>query len=231
MLWRTYDLTQLHTYCQNWSGRRVSNSRPIPWQGIALPTELLPQILQPSGSPTWARTRDLRINSPALYQLSYRGIFLLVPMGRIELPTSPLPRECSTTELHGPSQPHRCPSPTTKGSTTISYQQKAHSEEWARRLNPVVVEKLHRKNQHLKAFRVFWEGLRQEGASEDAFRTSTTPAHAPRHNSAKGNGRVRFRERQSHSGPWRSQPRAVEKKTCRNVNRIVNFSRLLGGNQ
>ena len=28
-----------------WSGRRVSNSRPIPWQGIALPTELLPQNL------------------------------------------------------------------------------------------------------------------------------------------------------------------------------------------
>jgi hypothetical protein len=27
-----------------------------------------------SGSSTWARTRDLRINSPALYQLSYRGI-------------------------------------------------------------------------------------------------------------------------------------------------------------
>src|SRR5829696_421927 len=26
-----------------------------------------------SGSPTWARTRDLRINSPSLYQLSYRG--------------------------------------------------------------------------------------------------------------------------------------------------------------
>ena len=26
------------------------------------------------GSPTWARTRDKRINSPLLYQLSYRGI-------------------------------------------------------------------------------------------------------------------------------------------------------------
>ena len=26
---------------------------------------------------------------------------LMVPMGRIELPTSPLPRECSATELHG----------------------------------------------------------------------------------------------------------------------------------
>ena len=28
---------------QNWSGRRVSNSRPQPWQGCALPTELLPR--------------------------------------------------------------------------------------------------------------------------------------------------------------------------------------------
>ena len=28
----------------------------------------------------------------------------MVPMGRIELPTSPLPRECSTTEPHGQLQ-------------------------------------------------------------------------------------------------------------------------------
>ncbi len=27
------------------------------------------------GSPTWARTRDLRINSPSLYRLSYQGTF------------------------------------------------------------------------------------------------------------------------------------------------------------
>ena len=27
-----------------------------------------------AGSSTWARTRDLRINSPSLYRLSYRGI-------------------------------------------------------------------------------------------------------------------------------------------------------------
>ena len=27
-----------------------------------------------SGSPSWARTNDLRINSPSLYRLSYRGI-------------------------------------------------------------------------------------------------------------------------------------------------------------
>ena len=30
--------------------------------------------LQKSGSPTRARTWDLRINSPSLYQLSYQGI-------------------------------------------------------------------------------------------------------------------------------------------------------------
>ena len=41
-----------------WSGRRVSNSRPIPWQGIALPTELLPQnlLLQATGGASRSRT-------------------------------------------------------------------------------------------------------------------------------------------------------------------------------
>ena len=34
-----------------------------------------PFCCQISGSSTWARTRDLRINSPALYRLSYRGIY------------------------------------------------------------------------------------------------------------------------------------------------------------
>ena len=29
------------------------------------------------GSPTWARTRDLRINSPLLYRLSYQGTYYL----------------------------------------------------------------------------------------------------------------------------------------------------------
>ena len=29
-----------------WSGKRGSNSRPIPWQGIALPTELFPRLNQ-----------------------------------------------------------------------------------------------------------------------------------------------------------------------------------------
>ena len=36
------------------------------------------QSLVSVGSSTWARTRDLRINSPALYRLSYRGIFGVV---------------------------------------------------------------------------------------------------------------------------------------------------------
>ena len=30
------------------------------------------------GSPTWARTRDLRINSPSLYRLSYQGMECII---------------------------------------------------------------------------------------------------------------------------------------------------------
>src|ERR1044072_5792463 len=37
------------------------------------PVECLGFSIMFYGSPTWARTRDLRINSPALYRLSYRG--------------------------------------------------------------------------------------------------------------------------------------------------------------
>ena len=34
------------------------------------------------GSPTWARTRDLRINSPSLYRLSYRGMGRIIMAGK-----------------------------------------------------------------------------------------------------------------------------------------------------
>ena len=66
-------------------------------------------LLKITGSSTWARTRDLRINSPALYQLSYRGIrnlmkkpiyddglFNLVAWGGIEPPTQGFSILCST---------------------------------------------------------------------------------------------------------------------------------------
>ena len=43
-----------------------------------------------SGSSTWARTRDLRINSPALYRLSYRGISRYYSKMRSPHPTSVL---------------------------------------------------------------------------------------------------------------------------------------------
>jgi hypothetical protein len=81
-----------------WSGRRVSNSRPQPWQGCALPTELLPRNLlsDPNitriirirnrrgffttypGAGDESRTRDLNLGKVALYQLSYSRIFLLL---------------------------------------------------------------------------------------------------------------------------------------------------------
>ena len=37
------DLTFIF-YCKKWSGKRGSNSRPRPWQGRALPTELFPHL-------------------------------------------------------------------------------------------------------------------------------------------------------------------------------------------
>ncbi len=40
------------------------------------PLQFLARAFYNFGSSTWARTRDLRINSPALYQLSYRGIYI-----------------------------------------------------------------------------------------------------------------------------------------------------------
>ena len=80
-----------------WSGRRVSNSRPQPWQGCALPTELLPQmsggarrnrtavngfairciatlLSRHPGAGDESRTRDLNLGKVALYQLSYSRI-------------------------------------------------------------------------------------------------------------------------------------------------------------
>ena len=85
-------------YKFRWSGRRDSNSRPQPWQGCALPTELRPQCgagegsrtptpkaLDPkssasassatpayliNGEPYWTRTSDTLIKSQVLYRLS-----------------------------------------------------------------------------------------------------------------------------------------------------------------
>ena len=57
-----------------WSGKRVSNSRPQPWQGCALPTELFPQFRHYTlrfGAGEESRTLDLNLGKVALYQLSY----------------------------------------------------------------------------------------------------------------------------------------------------------------
>ena len=83
----------------SWSGKRDSNSRPQPWQGCALPTELFPHgcptvcslvattALRPdkAGAGNETRTRDLNLGKVALYQLSYSRIF-----------PNPLHRGCMT---------------------------------------------------------------------------------------------------------------------------------------
>ncbi len=50
-----------------WSGKRDLNSRPQPWQGCALPTELFPHK---NGGPYRDRTDDLLHAMQALSQLS-----------------------------------------------------------------------------------------------------------------------------------------------------------------
>jgi hypothetical protein len=94
-----------------WSGRRVSNSRPQPWQGCALPTELLPHIYcfttlycrhfvsqfcktphPESGAGDESRTRDLNLGKVALYQLSYSRVFAaLLPSPLIDCLSSAIP--------------------------------------------------------------------------------------------------------------------------------------------
>ena len=37
--------SQLQAFIEMWSGKRDSNSRPQPWQGCALPTELFPRCV------------------------------------------------------------------------------------------------------------------------------------------------------------------------------------------
>ena len=62
---------------ERWSGKRVSNSRPQPWQGCALPTELFPHgthLKLNCGAGNESRTRDLNLGKVALYQLSYSRI-------------------------------------------------------------------------------------------------------------------------------------------------------------
>ena len=54
------------------SAKRDSNSRPSPWQGDALPLSHSRKILI-SYAQTRNRTKDTRIFSPLLYQLSYLG--------------------------------------------------------------------------------------------------------------------------------------------------------------
>ena len=56
---------------KKWSGRRGSDSRPPPWQGGALPTELLPHGCALGRN----RTTDTVIFSHMLYQLRYQGLW------------------------------------------------------------------------------------------------------------------------------------------------------------
>ena len=75
---------QLLNLLRDWSGKRDSNSRPQPWQGCALPTELFPHLVsfvliiieERFGAGNETRTRDPNLGKVVLYQLSYSRVFL-----------------------------------------------------------------------------------------------------------------------------------------------------------
>ncbi len=80
--------------CRNWSGKRDSNSRPRPWQGRALPTELFPQgnahftkggrLVNPLGAGWGWRGIRLRRAPIARRARSYRGAAKLGLLDRSE---------------------------------------------------------------------------------------------------------------------------------------------------
>ena len=78
----------------SWSGRRVSNSRPQPWQGCALPTELLPQLRRRiiRGFLELSRARNQKVyffSRPFLHSLELHG--------RISRPTNAFPLAARAT--------------------------------------------------------------------------------------------------------------------------------------
>ena len=74
------------------SGKRGSNSRPQPWQGCALPTELFPRFC----STNWAILAFLRITPHYASFCLLNSKFQRERKTRLELATPTLARLCST---------------------------------------------------------------------------------------------------------------------------------------
>ncbi len=55
------------------SGRRDSNSRPIAWKAIALPTELLPLVASPQGFEPWTYWLTANCSTAELRRRNRRG--------------------------------------------------------------------------------------------------------------------------------------------------------------
>ena len=93
------------------SGKRDSNSRPQPWQGCALPTELFPHLMTLFSQRASAQNRtrtcmplDTRTWNVRVYQFRHLGIIVILIKNtmkterktRLELATPTLARLCST---------------------------------------------------------------------------------------------------------------------------------------
>jgi hypothetical protein len=93
-----------------WSGKRDSNSRPRPWQGRALPTELFPRIarplalLVPRAGIEPARSNEREILSLLCLPISPSG----QRKWRLESESNRRTRSCSPLHDHSAIQPFSC---------------------------------------------------------------------------------------------------------------------------
>src|SRR5581483_1258760 len=78
-----------------WSGRRESNPRPTAWKAVTLPLSY--------SRPYCSESANQRVSESASRRGVENPLKNLELMMGLEPMTSPLPRECSTTELHQPS--------------------------------------------------------------------------------------------------------------------------------
>ncbi len=67
-----------------WSGKRVSNSRPIPWQGIALPTELFPRGSCPGCTALFDESKPTRKHQRHELSAGWRALSTAVNYSEIQ---------------------------------------------------------------------------------------------------------------------------------------------------
>ena len=122
-----------------WSGKRVSNSRPQPWQGCALPTELFPHFANQ------ALLTQCHLTSLTLYR--YFWVYPIAnpkqPTFRSDLPEPPAGRSSGSSDLRARDKSGGAVRSRTgltgfaiRGITALLPRQKSHSDKKGKQMLP-----------------------------------------------------------------------------------------------